>query len=148
MKRWTSQGRWLGCQDGVRSGPSLAPQSSPLEGISWSWLLVTSLVPELTALVRVTKRPKNTALSRQQLEEFSHKVRKLLISLERETSRTGGPEGGQKRQGKQLPTSVSANQPANMKDTGQWAWMVESGPGKTLRKPDSKLRTAKEPSRD
>lgn len=94
-------------------------------GISWSQLPRTSPVRELTALEWVTKRPKNMALSREQLEEFSLKVRNLLISLEREISRTGGPEEGRKGQGKQLPTSASANQPANMEDT--WPMSMEGG---------------------
>lgn len=85
-------------------------------GLSWSQLPGAKLVSELTALVWVTKRPKNTAPGRKQLE-VSLKGRNLLISLERATSITGGPEERQKGQEKQLSTSVSAYQPASMEDT-------------------------------
>lgn len=83
---------------------------------------------------------------REQLEEVSLKGRNLLISLEKKTSRTGDPEEGQKGQGKQLPTSASANQPANKEG------YLKMGDGvglvKGIRRPDPKLGLAKDPSRD
>lgn len=94
-----------------------------------------------------TERTKNTAPIREQLEKVSLEGKSSPNSLKKETCRTGGPEKGQKGQWKQLPTSASANQPANMKDT--WALSMGDGVGlvKALR-PDPKPRPAKDPSRD
>lgn len=84
-----------------------------------------SVVQELTALVCITKRIKNRAPSREQLEKVPLEGKNLLNPLKKETCRTGGPEKGQKGQWKQLPTSASANQPATWRTHGHWAWGME-----------------------
>lgn len=118
MKRSTGQGRVSqgGCQDGVRSGPSLAPPlmrggvGRGLMGLSWSpasWKF-TSLGANCTSVGSKEVQehsPKQVAAGR------SIPQRKKLADLpgDRETSRTGGPEEAQKGQEKQLPTAASAN---------------------------------------
>lgn len=81
-----------GCLDRVRSGPSLAPPLTE-ESVGRS-RLGTSLFQDLTALVWITKRTKNAASNKEKLE-VCLEGKSLLISLEREISRTGVPEEGQ-----------------------------------------------------